>query len=402
VTFDGTSIIDSTFIDCNFIDCNFRGITLTESIFDHCSFNRFEYDDSSITLNVFSGCTISNALFKGSFLYQIMDQCTFDNTKFEPVVFTSNYGFSKDIIDATITPTQLDDLRNKLLSQGSLISNAILSINIDNELYDMALGLCVIAIIKMIERDILVKNDEISFIRTLFERFSRKGELAPITVMYAYKELRKAISDSPKTIAFEKAINSIRHFINTLYFMTLPFYESIQTNVKQYAISGLEIDITVVYNTRPTVALIDILNTLNVENRISSKEPIFVGSKQGSFIELLKMTDSYLPYFQAFCTIVGLVIPFVIYSKGNKDAKKNAATPSAEIDMPVNPNEESKSLRIATSPLTLSLTMPQTDAETEKIVGAVVNVIENEKIISSADFNGYHRTNIVTVEITYS
>ena len=195
--FDGSTLTDTTFVECEFINCSFSHIGMTNNQFLNCFFNNYYADHCTITLNYFFECQIENSKLCSTFYYQIFDNCQFVNVVFDNSLLGYNYGLPQEKNLSKVNEIKLD-----FSSRQQFLNAAIVEINKGENILNTAMRACVYAISKIIENDILLKTDEISYISKLFEYFYYQKKLSPLTIIECWKLLYELQEKQLTTTAF--------------------------------------------------------------------------------------------------------------------------------------------------------------------------------------------------------
>lgn len=399
--FSDATISDSTFINCSFDDAILESISLTRCQFIDCSFKHISTDDSTISLNTFTGCSIEGAEFKESFYYHTFENCTFSGVNIAPELLGYNFGFSPELFQELSQGIDLDGLESSFTSNGLFVNGAILRINRLQGHYDTAMIACVAALGQMIQNDILIKADEIEFLKNLTMYFQARQQIAPITILRIWQLLNNYfLNESPNTAA-NKAMPHIREFANTLYFDYMEFQKKLQEQLMRLPRADNADDMAelqIVYTEEPALPLLGCLTQFSALAGPSCPEPHLLRTEKGSFHEFHEIAVIAIPYVQTLLALLGVVVPIAIYEKQKEDQKDEAVKqqPSAdvsskiEITLPV--SEAGQSLVL----------MPNTtiiQSETNEILSDVMKTSCTQVLISSADFSGYNGKNVRSITI---
>lgn len=405
--FNSATISDCTFIQCNFSRCSFESVSLTNSHFIDCTFEQLPIDDSTVTLNTFTRCAINNSSFTESFYYQIFEECTFEDAEMPTSLLGYNFGFAKKTLKQLAIDSQLETVENDLLKKGLFINAAILRINQVNSYYDIALIACVKAIGQMIQEDILVKTDEIQFIRKLTMHLHEHNQIAPISLFHIWQELFHLMQNKVNNISSEKALPHIREFANMLYFEIQKFQEALQAsleclpNGKQG--NGL-VEVKIIYSFAPELHLLQCLEQIHSKYCKTKIKPRLIRTEVGSYIEYLEIVEAAIPYLQTVFALLGVVAPFVVYHKQKRDherereeAKKEA---EAEKEKLLEQQRSNSLSAVQSSPSILlphaTIILPDTDI----IVANSYKLIAQNKFVESQNYRGYNSHNVHSVTIT--
>ena len=406
--FSEATISDSTFIDCSFDNAIMESVSLTRCQFINCNFKNVTTGDSTIFLNTFTDCRIEGAEFKESFHYQTFENCTFNDVCIAPELLGYNFGFSPELFDTLSQKIDLDELEAGFTGNGLYVNAAILHINRFQDRYDAAMIACVVALGKMIQGDILVKADEIEFLKNLTMYLQERHQIAPISVLQIWQLLNNYLMNESSNTAANKAMPHIREFANTLYFSYMEFQKNLQDQLRQLPQTNSVTDkaeLQIVYEEKPSLPLLDYLIQFSVLAGPAYPEPQLLRTEQGSFHEIHEIALSIVPYVQTFFTLLGVITPFVIYAKQKQDQAKAKQSQEEAAKHPAkagsNSTEISISVSEASQPLIL---LPNTEIirpETSRIVLDVMKISSTKTLIGSADFGGYNGKNVRSITICF-
>lgn len=420
--FSEATISDSTFINCSFDNAVFKSISLTRCQFIDCSFQNISTDDSTISLNTFTGCRIEEAEFKESFYYQTFENCTFSDVNIAAELLGYNFGFSPELFEELSQGVDLDELDAGFTGDGLFVNAAILRINRLQGHYDAAMIACVAALGQMIQNDILIKADEIEFLKSLTMYFQARQQIAPISVLRIWQLLNNYfMNESPNTAA-SKAMPHIREFANTLYFDYMEFQKELQEQLVRLPQADSVADMAelqIVYAEEPALPLLDCLAQFSTLADSACPGPHLLRTERGSFHEFHEIALIAIPYVQTLLALLGVVVPIAIYEKQKQDqeeakqdqeeAKQDRAENEAKQDQ-----KEAKQEPAAEVTSRIEITLPVSEAgqsmiflpntaviksETNEILSDVMKAPGTQALINSADFSGYNRKNIQSITI---
>lgn len=403
--FSNATISDSTFVNCTFDKNIFESISLTRCQFTDCTFEHLLIDDSTFSLNTFIRCHIKKAYFTESFYYQIFDNCTFYEVKIDPTLLGYNFGFSPNVLARIVTKSDLKGADDDFTRKNLYINAAILRINQVQNYYDEAMIACVAALGQMIKNDILIKADEIEFLKNLTSYFLENKQIAPISILRIWQLLNNKIMNIPPNIAANKAMPLIREYANMLYFDFLDFQKALQTQLYQLP-SASDItetaELKVVYSEEPKLPLLNYLTEFSALAGSNCPMPHLIRTERGSFLEYHEIAVAILPYLQTLFGFLGVVVPIVVYKKQKQDhekeeREKNAATGIKE--------KEELEITITTkvdgqSPILL----PNTNAitsNTNVITKDVIKILASQPVNNGSGFGGYNNRNIQSITIHF-
>lgn len=407
--FANATIADCTFINCTFYNCSFGSVSLNNSQFVDCTFEKLPIDGSTVTLNTFTRCSICNSSFTESFYYQIFEDCTFSNATMPVPLLGYNFGFSEDVFQQCIGNSFLSDIEKDLVEKGLFINAAILRINQVKSYYDIALLACTKALNQMIERDILVKADEIQFIKKLTNYLHERNQIAPISLIQIWQELYYITRRNIHNAAFQKALPHIREYSNMLYFSVQEFHEKLQKALIALPRNNQNqtVEIKIVYSVAPELKLLDCLEHIHIEYCNTEIRPRLIRTEIGSYIEYLEIAETALPYLQTLLSLLGVIVPFVVYHKQKKDHEKE----KEEVQKAEDANRIYEQKRIereaalANRQSSPSIILPQTTIlvpETNIVLANSTRVISDYRFLENQNYYGYNTHNIKSITITTS
>ncbi len=400
--FGGATISDSTFINCKFNASTFESVSLTKCQFIDCCFEQFSTSDSTISLNTFMRCQINTAQFRESFFYQIFEDCTFNHVDMDPELLGYNFGFSPVLCSKLSQGIDLDAVGAVFTEHGLYTNAAILRINQLQSCYDEALIACVVALGQMIQQDILIKADEIEFLKNLTAYLEKRQKIAPISILRIWQILtRHFMNDSPNT-AESKAMPHIHEFANALYFDCMDFQKKLQRQLMQLPQSNQVTDtaeLQIVYSEEPSLPLLDCLTELSSLASPLCPKPYLIRTEKGSFHEFHEIAVIVIPYIQTLLSLLGVVTPIIIYKKQKCDQIRTEKTQKEthtdekreiEITIPVSAVDQGSLL----IPNTVSVT-----PETTRILANVLKICGKQTFSTSPGFCGYNAQNIQSITI---
>ena len=399
VNFSDATISDSTFVECIFDNSLFESVSLTKCQFVNCTFEQFPMDDSTFSLNSFTHCNIKNTCFTESFYYQIFDDCTFENVNMNAVLLGFNFGFSQKVFSQLTEGVNLIEADKDFKDKGLYINAAIFRINQVQKYYDEAMIACVSALGEMIQQDILIKADEIEFLKNLTSYLQERKQIAPISILRIWKLLSNYSINNSSNIAIEKALSHTREYSNMLYFSFIDFQKNLQNSlIPQSKISNTfaMAELKIIYIKEPTLPLLNYLIDFSLSANPNCPEPNLVRTEKGSFHEYHEIAVTIIPYLQTFFGLLGVVVPIIIYQRQNHDDEKNKGASTTE---------ESKEIEITlTTTETNSITpiLSNTNIitpQTNTITSDVIKILESHPVTQNAGFCGYNSQNIHSITI---
>lgn len=402
--FSNATISDSTFIKCTFDEAVFESISLTKCQFIDCIFQQFRIDDSTFSLNTFTQCHIKNTHFTESFYYQIFDNCTFYNVTMDPSLLGFNFGFSPNVLTQLATKNDLQQANDDFIRKKLYINAAILRINQVQNYYDEAMLACIAALGQMIKKDILIKADEIEFLKSLTAYFQDNKQIAPISILRIWQLLNNEIINIPPNTATNKAMPLIREYSNKLYFDFINFQKELQKHINQlpkiFNITEMA-ELKIIYLEKPQVPLLHYLAEFSILIGSNCPMPNLVRTEKGSFHEYHEIAVAILPYLQTFFAFLGIITPIAIYKKQKQDHEKELQAQNAVTNI----KEEGTEITIASKAINQSpIILPNTcviSSDTNVVTTDVIKVLASKSMEHNSGFGGYNRQNIHSITINF-
>ena len=404
--FSNATISDSTFIKCTFNGSIFESVSLVKCQFIDCTFEQFFIDDSTFSLNTFINCSIKNTQFTESFYYQIFDNCTFHDVNMSPSLLGYNFVFSSKVFNQLTEGVNLSEIDMDFITNGLYINAAIFRVNQIQSYYDQAMIACVSAIGKMIEHDILIKADEIEFLKNLTSYFYEHNKIVPISILRIWRLLNNYTTNILSNTSSSKAMPHIREYANTLYFKFIDFQKKLQKCLDQLPNKYSIIDtaeLKIVYSEKPTFPLLNLLTEFNTLVHPKCPVPELIRTEEGSFVEYHNIAVAVIPYLQTCLSFLGIIVPIIIYKKERQihdcEVKSKKAMTvdkperaELEITLPTNAVKQSPSLL----PGYINIT-----PTTNTIVSNTIKILESQQEMNCAGFCGYNAQNIQSITVRF-
>lgn len=264
---------------------------------------------------------------------------------------------------------------------------------------------CIAALGQMVEDDILIKADEIEFLKNLTSYFKKNGQIAPISILRIWQLLTTKIMNIPENIATNKAIPLLREFANMLYFDFINFQEELQESLfKLPRISDITeiVELEIVYLEEPGFPLLNFLKEFSTLVGPRCPAPKLVYTQKGSFHEYHEIAAAILPYLQTLFGFLGVVVPIVIYKKQQKDCKKyeqkNNKTSNIKEEQKVEITLTTQTIN--NSPI-LFPNINTITSDTNTITTDVIKILASQPVKNSLGRNGYSNHNIQSITINF-
>lgn len=337
--FSGAGIEDITFSNCIFKNCTLNGIGLKNCTFKHCKFDKIQPDSCTFSLNNYEECTFFDCFFKGSFYYQIFKQCKFDNVLMDSNILKYNYGLGNvpgiTFFYKSDDIQNMEVLRNNLLTeclvQKLFINAVIVNYNFSDEINPELAVKSIKAIGQMVEHEILLRTDELIFLKNLYHHLYINDLIAPIVLYRLFEELKKIyIEDYPDNIVIIKSKEAMYMISNSLYFDFSDFCEKLRISLEEKIEYIVPVQIKIHYENEPLVPLDFLLNQY------------FPGTfrrtltESGSFLEYIEAGQNGLEILKIFIQLLGIAVPIIYSEIKEKRKKKTTETTVIQKNVEIN------------------------------------------------------------------
>lgn len=381
-SFDTASIEDITFENCQFVNCSFNEVNLKNSSFNSTSFTNLSPRSSTFSLNSYNNCNFIKCEFKGSFLYQIFTSCLFNDTKIDCDLLKYNYGignhteaiylYKGNIVK--LCKNLMNQLINECVNQKLLINAVFVNYNFEIEINpDLAIK-SLYALKSMIENDVLVRTDELFFLKDLYHDLYIKKLIAPIVLYKLYVCINKICNNRVDNISYEKCKNSLNLIANNLYFDFSNFCNQLSEDIKSEINYVPPVYLKIHYKDEPPIQLSTLLN-LCIPNTFMRTE-----TQHGSFIENIIAGAGGLEVFKIFIQLLGIAAP-IIYSELKEKRKEKADKKSIKKEVEINVSHSNKE-------------------DAAVLVQKTCQMLETTDILKN-DINGYNNQNISEIHVSY-
>ena len=386
-SFNDANISDSTFVQCTFDCTSFERVSMLNCQFVDCTFEQFPITDSSFALNTFIGCTIKNTHFTESFYYQMFENCKFYNVDMPVSLLGYNFGFSREVLEQLRNGKDLSALEDDFIRKGLLINAAILHVNQERDYYDQAIIACAIALREMIQRDVLVKADEIRFLKEITVYLEKLNKLVPASILRIWQILNSLIEESCQNTAANKSLPYIREYANTLYFSFQTFQKQIQAKLDKlptWSDPSETVALKIVFTVAPELSLLSLLQSITSKLSPQSPAPYLIRTERGSFIAIHRIASIIIPYLQTFFGFLGVLSPFAVSHMENKQHVHK----TQEIDSQSAPHTPKVFPQITVETKT-SVALPErviVSTTTNVAISGTIQIINETKILDSPGF----------------
>lgn len=327
VNFSGAGIEDITFKNCLFNHCIFENVGLKNCIFTNCHFTDINLVSASFTLNQYNECVFNQCKFKSSFQYQIFNQCKFKRVEMNYSLLKYNFGIgSKEIkyVKNNILIEYSEQLyvllTNECMEQNLFLNASFVSFNFSSSINPQLILMSIDAIERLLSKEILIRIDEILFLKKLYQFMYEKQMIAPILLYQLMNKIRTFNSLGQSNIAYAKSRESLSQIYNDLYFNFFIFCDKLQQILENLPLYETTLKLFIDYEHEPDKPLAELLN------KCLPNTFIRVNSIYGSFHEIVEMLPQGLDILNIFLQILGISIPILyteITDSKNKLNKEN-------------------------------------------------------------------------------
>ena len=332
VSFDGTCMEDIFLKKCVFENCSFKNFTMKNCSFTECEFYKFKPNCCLCELNNYIDCSFVDSAFSSSFHYQIFSDCTFVNTSVEIELLGYNYGLlNKEIalqeisLNGLDSTNNIDYLYNDYLNQNLYANAFILKFNYEYPDNPSILLLWADFLEIILKKDIIIKSNELVFIKNLISYFSSRNEIAPLILFVLNKKLINAININP--VENSKIKDDIILLINNIYFEFKKITQEFLSRINSCFPKKRNVLIEIKYLEKPEKDLSQILNEFGIGHCKQIK------TKTGSFYEWISCPENMVQCLEVFLMLLGIATPIVYDSIKNKKEKRKIKEPVNALDL---------------------------------------------------------------------
>lgn len=393
VRFENATILDSMFIECSFIKCNFDHITMTNSRFEKSSFFSFKIRQCSAYLNEFMNTKFEKALISGNFHYNIFASCSFVNSSMGNQLFCCNYFLGESNLSAfNLNCNQVEDYKQRLINQYEFFNAAIIEFNNSSLLIENSLLNCISALGKMIELNIIVRVEQVAFLKNIYLLLIRQNLIAPISSTYIISVIDSIVIKEQINSINLKAIEQLEVFKTYCYNEYRNWMSILSKKQKDIPIYNKDITIRIVYNTEPVLQLADLLNSAKRELGIVCSDAKRIKTEVGSFVDFISAPDNILPCLNIIISLLGLASDILFKTLSARSKKKESPDTSQTII--INNNNITNNNINNYNILVLS-------GETEKQTLEIVSALNNCGITSENNYLGFNKNNVKEISFEY-
>ena len=327
VCFDGTCIDDIDFQNCAFENCSFNNFTMKNCRFTNCQFSAFRPSCCLCELNNYIDCSFIDSSFSSSFHYQIFSNCKFDNTTTETELLGYNYGLlsnnqitlARQNNESIISLREPSRLYKEYIKRNLYVNALILKINCEYNDDQTIILLWAEFLEVIIKNNIIIKSNEILFVKNLITYFSDNNNIAPILLFELNNKLINIINKFP--INNQKTKDDIILLINDIYFEFKKHTQMFLDTASEPSTADQNLIIEIKYLEKPQMELSCILNQFGMGQCHQIK------TAKGSFLEWISCPNNIISCLEIFLMLLDITVPIVYDSiKAKKKSKKSNRT----------------------------------------------------------------------------
>ena len=409
VSFRAASSTDITFKNCKFMNCDFNHINLSSSSFNNCYFDKLKLRQSTTNLNQFNNCQFVSSKICGNFFYNLFSNAHFENSSITQNLIASNFGFSaENFKELSMDGINFKTMQQDYLNQKDIIGAAIISLNINEDIYDYAIYAGMQIIIKQLENDILVRAEEILFFNAIITNLLAQKKISLYTVICLLNLVEKL-----KSVEYNIAIKKSEHAFQQIQGMLSEHYhqmiEQLHADLQQIHSNNKTIKLKITYEEEPAIPICTLLEQLMNSMNISGDYPIRTKTEIGSFIEWIQSYDNIIKCLQLLVSVLGLGINL----KKSILAKPEVPTPETDrivehedkIQQPIHSDvlsndEQNNTLYSSIVPQMPDFVLNQLNtANTEQDVYKTIKVFVSNGMNINNKFHGYNSSNVKNIEV---
>lgn len=384
ISFQNATISDSIFINCQFDKCNLDHVTLTDTQFENCVLSNMRLRQSSSYLNEFSNVIFQNVQINGNFFYNIFSNCIFKDSIFEKNLIGYNFGFNSNAYSLFgLTLKEFETYYDKFIDKYEFFNAAIIELNFLNEYREAALLNCIKAIGKMIKSNIVVRVEQIVFLKNIYLYLVNNSQLTPIANIEIIKDIEAILMHKMKFNI--KALDQLEVFKNYCYYNYKIFLSKIDEQQKKFSIKNESIIIKITFKREPLYPIVDLVNAVKKALGIKCEDAKRLRTEVGSFIEFISAPDNILPCLSLITSVLGIITDVILQKKDTKI--KNTT------------KKQYSSQSIVNNYYNTNINVFETNIDAENNVAIVLPIIKSNGININNNYSGYTSDNIR--EITY-
>ena len=311
--FNATNFIDNNIINCAVTSSNFIVSTINNNIWDKCKFLAFAPDDTSMYSNEFYFCIFEDCVLISAIYYTIFSKCRFYSTQIDSYILGFQYGLRhKDLKGLRIEHFKEKDVSTSFLKKDLSRIYIERQMYIEKNVFDMVfsnnigedLDELVRLLFNYIDIGLIVKIDEVRFIRKILNHIYKKKEIPLFYYIFIINDLQNKKFFEYKKLLSDNLFCEISILYQLIYSIKMEI-ESVYLEICDNLLNSkplLEnVTIEFVYKRRPNYRIYEIIE------QSSNYKIKPIRELNGSFIEdyLLNNPD-ILMYLAAISTILGV------------------------------------------------------------------------------------------------
>lgn len=384
VDFSGAGIEDIIFNNCQFNNCIFKNVGLKNCVFSDSCFMNINPVSSSFTLNQYDDCMFKQCKFEGSFQYQIFNQCEFDNVEMEYSLLKYNFGIGNKEIRYIKDNIQIEDaaqlyelLSNECMEQNLFLNASFVNFNMLPSINPQLILKSIDAIEIILSHEILLRNDELLFLKKLYQFMYEKRMITPILLYQLLSKMRNFSSLEQSNIAYVKSCEFLSLIYNNLYSNFFMFCDKLQQTLELLPQYEVPLKVFIDYEQEPDIPLAELLNQCLPDTFVRIK------GEYGCFHEIIKILKSKgYEILTIFFQILGITIPIVqteIHEKGSKSNEDSTVEKTVNFNI-INQNDTENSA---------------------KMIQQTCSMIAASGILNE-NLQGYNNSNIKKINVQYN
>lgn len=318
VSFDISTIRDCEFESCTFVNCSFEHTAMTNTKYKDGRFIGISIKQSSSYLNTFLNCIFDNSTFCGNFFYSLFLECKNTEKLLSENLFTYN------LIDMSDSKIQYnDDMVENLRSSFLFLNMEIYRLNSGAISSESFLIESLVAINKLISKDILLRSEQIEFVEKVAFHYINVKKINVITIIQAIAIIDEIFKNSDYTNAtFLKSKELLNRIKNNLYIEYIKISNSTQIYTLDFE-KPLPCIYKITYEQEPEIEISTIINTILHRMGKDNVSTERIKTMRGSFIEFISFFEQAKPLIDLITTLLtGAAVPIVVEKIKNK-TKKN-------------------------------------------------------------------------------
>lgn len=386
IDFTLSTMRNCDFKNCTFVQCSFDHIALSGSNFVDCQFIDINLPHCSTYLNTYMHCKFEECTINSNFYYNLMLDNQYIKTFFNNKLISYNYFYlnGKQLFDIGFGNYEKEELKEYLINYNLLLNLVILELNETNDI-DIALIRFIIAIKKLLEINVSIREEQLQFIENLLQYLLEAKKISAVTIGETLFHVQRLIDyfETNSNDPYLKCKNTLNLIKNTLYFA----FQEIGQNTSYLFDANMqdtERVVKIVYDKEPQIPICDIINEIKNTLGIKAPDATQIKTESGSFHEWITCYDSVLGCLQLFITVLGL--GYTIINNRKNEKNRIYELPETQSD-----NDSAQMMDVLKKALSKQKITPEFDQ--------TIQIIVKNDIIASKKFRGYSKSNIYSIDI---